>query len=241
MANYILLVFEGAKAEERIFTSLNEFYINDNTILIGVFGTTIYTLYKEVQDDSYLDLFTLIKEKPENKTKLSGISRDEVSEIYLFFDYDGHASNALDTKIEDMLYFFAEETENGKLYISYPMLESLKHLKTGTPFQDVVAESNQDYKKLVNKNCDECYINTTALTQDNWNQIISEHCKKLNYLVMGSFCLPQEYITQATVFNNQKEKHINPSNQVAVLSSFPIFIADYYGYSKLPELITKVI
>lgn len=239
MANHILLVFEGAKAEERVFSSLNNFYINedDNTILIAVYGTTIYTLYKEVKEDAYLDLFTLLKEKPKNK--LSDISRNDVSEIYLFFDYDGHASNASDQKIKEMLEFFTEETDHGKLYLSYPMLEALKHLKNDIPFQTVVAESNQDYKKLVNKSCDKCYINIPKLTQENWSYILSEHWKKMNYLIFNTFSLPQDLITQITVFKSQKEKHIDPYNQVAVLSAFPAFIIDYYGTTKIQYLLDR--
>ncbi|MCK5726170.1 MAG: hypothetical protein KAH22_05010 [Thiotrichaceae bacterium] len=242
MANHILLVFEGARSEINLFNNLNKFYINDNnnTILIAVFGTTIYTLYKQVTKESYLDLFTLIKEKSAKDSDICSISRDDVSEIYLFFDYDGHASNASDAKIHEMLNFFNEETDNGKLYISYPMLESLKHLKNNTPFQDTVAESNKNYKKLVNKNCDKCYLNITKLTQADWNVIISEHCKKLNYLINGSFCFPVELIDQVTIYLAQKEKYINPNNQVAVLSAFPVFIADYYGYNNIPSLIGRI-
>lgn len=54
------------------------------------------------------------------------ISRDEISEIYLFFDHDGHSHLANREKLENMLQYFNNETENGKLYVSYPMVESLK-------------------------------------------------------------------------------------------------------------------
>jgi len=241
MANYILFIFEGERTESLIFNNLKKFYLteSENTIVIGVYGSSIYSLYQKKDKDPDLDVFSLIKEKPENEQKLRNINRNNVSEIYLFFDYDGHDTQATDTKIVEMLTLFDEETEDGKLYLSYPMVESLKHLKSGIPFKDVVVQSSTNYKKYVSENCDACFIDFTKLTQDNWNNILSEHCKKLNHLVMGDFSLPQEYVAQTTIFNNQKEKHIDPSKKVAVLSSFPIFIMDYYGCSKLPELITK--
>ena len=49
-----------------------------------------------------------------------------------FFDYD--FQNKMGTqKVNNILYemldFFNDETENGKLYINYPMIESLKYTK----------------------------------------------------------------------------------------------------------------
>jgi len=242
MANCILFIFEGERTEKLIFNNLKKFYLTDseNTIIIGIYGSSIYSLYQKKIRDPDLDIFSLIKEKPENEQELHDINRDDVSEIYLFFDYDGHDTQATDEKIDEMLTIFDEETDDGKLYLSYPMVESLKHLKTGIPFKDVVIQSNRNYKKHVSENCDACFIDITRLTQENWNYILSEHCKKLNYLVMGDFSLPQEYIAQTKIFNCQKEKHIDPNKKVAVLSSFPIFIMDYYGCNQLPELITKV-
>ena len=46
----------------------------------------------------------------------------------MFFDYDGHAPLADDEKIKELLILFNEETSFGKLYISYPMIEALKHI-----------------------------------------------------------------------------------------------------------------
>ena len=239
MANHILLVFEGARTESLIFNNLKKFYLKEssNTIVIGLYGSSIYSLYQRKKSDPDLDIFSLIKEKPENQNELLNVSRDDVSEIYLFFDYDGHDTQATDEKLVEMLSLFNEETEDGKLYLSYPMVESLKHLKTGVPFQDVIIESNTEYKKHVSENCDACFIDFTKLTQNDWKIILEEHCKKLNYLVMGDFMLPKNYVDQGTIFENQKEKYIDPSNKVAVLSSFPVFLMDYYGCSRLPKLI----
>ncbi|ROW57287.1 hypothetical protein C3E80_21145, partial [Cronobacter malonaticus] len=70
-----------------------------------------------------LDIFSLIKER---NPELESFTRDMFSQVFLFFDYDGHSNNASDEKIRKLLDFFDEETEKGRLYISYPMIESLK-------------------------------------------------------------------------------------------------------------------
>ena len=63
------------------------------------------------------------------------MTRDDFSEVYLLFDYDTHQTN-LGRKddvdaVAQMLESFDNETENGKLYISYPMVEALRDYKPG--------------------------------------------------------------------------------------------------------------
>ena len=56
-----------------------------------------------------------------------------VSEIFLFFDYDFQESRLTleenNRHIGEMLEYFNDETENGKLYINYPMVESVFYTK----------------------------------------------------------------------------------------------------------------
>jgi hypothetical protein len=235
------MVFEGKKTEPLIMNNLKKYFLNENDtqIIKVIYGTVIYKLYKDFFIDGILDenldLFNLIKEdiQDENNNILEGITRDQVSEIYLFFDYDGHASNAKDDKIQEMLNLFDDETNNGKLYISYPMVEAIKHLKTGIDFQNVIAESNPNYKQVVSKNCDHKLKDLSNLTKENWNFIIKEHSKKANFIVNDSFELPNKIIEQIKIFENQKTKYINVNNKVAVLSGFPLFLLDYYGVAKV--------
>lgn len=129
MTDIVLLVFEGERTEPQILSNLKNHYFKDgkNTVIHATFNTHIYTLWDEVKKDEDLHLLELIREKNErNRIELLGISRDDVSQIFLFFDYDGHVNEASDETIEKMLSHFNNETENGKLYISYPMVEALR-------------------------------------------------------------------------------------------------------------------
>lgn len=241
MSKVILLVFEGAKPEASIYNSLREHFFNDDdrTIVYATFNTVIYKLYKGLQKYDGLD-FDLIEELKLNNANIpDGIVRKNVAEIYLIFDYDGHATNASDEKLKEMLKYFDNETENGKLYISYPMVEAIKHLKSGISFHETIAEAKKDtqYKKRVNRECDECYKNYSQWNKDNWVIIIQEHCKKLNFLVTDSFSFPEKVFEQLEIFEAQLEKYINPSNQVSVLSAFPVMLLDYYG---MKTLINKI-
>jgi len=237
MANYILLVFEGEKTERKIFEAIQGHYFSDsvNTILKAVYCTDIYNLYGKLEDDPYLDVFEIIKEKQKNSAELDGIVRENVSEVFLFFDYDGHASAASDDKLIELLQYFDEETENGKLYISYPMVESIKHLKDGVSFHDVVvpAKENIRYKHHVSINCDRHLVDICSIEKHVWGFVFSQHCKKASYIVASEFVLPGGVIEQSEIFSAQLSAYIFPYERVAVLSAFPLFVADYFGYEYL--------
>lgn len=241
MSNCILLVFEGEKTEKIIWDSLNRFYLTDipNTIICSIYAGEIYSLYHKMKNDPDLDIFSLLKENLKNRISLASISKDMVSEVFLFFDYDGHASAADDEKLKLMLSHFDEETGNGRLYISYPMVEAIKHLNNQTLFANVVVpcKENIKYKGLVHTEADPSYRDLSNIDKTKWKKVISEHCIKLGYLMTDSISFPNEYHDQNKIFERQLEKHITPKREVAVLSAFPIFILDYYGCSRLAELL----
>jgi catalase (peroxidase I) len=135
-----------------------------------------------------------------------------------------------------MLNTFNDEFENGKLYVSYPMVESLRHLKDNINFKDIAVISQPEYKK-VSKQCNKEYLNFNNYTKDIWNKLIIQHCKKANYIVNDDFNIPNDHIEQLEILTNQKIKYIDIDSKVAVLSAFPIFLAYYYGYNILQEKI----
>ena len=68
-----------------------------------------------------------------------------------------------------------------------------------------------------------------------WGILIQEHLKKMNKIVEDSYTLPDRNYEQNEIFENQLNKHIIPNNMVAVLSSLPIFLFDYYGKDTLEK------
>ena len=237
--NYILMVFEGLVTEKKIFNNLKHYFLNENrnTIIYGFHCGEIYSLYNKLEKDEDLELFTLLKEQLKDTNKeIQKIKKSQVSELYLFFDYDGHAISADDNKLEYMLNLFNNETNDyGKLYISYPMVEAIKHLKEDVSFKDVVVTSSKGYKEVSSINSDKIYMHLNKLTEENWDKIIEEHCKKANFIVNNKFIFPEKIIEQITIFLKQKEKYIDRENKVSVLSAFPIFLLDYYGTSKFKD------
>jgi hypothetical protein len=239
----ILFIFEGEKTEQKITENLTKYFINEhkNTIVTCAYCAEIYQLYNEISQDIDLDTFTLLKRRPANEITLEPYSRNDFAEIYMFFDYDGHSTLANDEKIEELLTVFNEETEKGKLYINYPMVESLKHINIEQNFKDstVSAKENIKYKRLVDSEAENNYKQINSYTKEIWIELIELHIKKANFIINNDYLIPESNLTQYLIFKSQFEKYIKINNSIAVLNSFPLFLLDYYGINFISNLLRK--
>ena len=240
---YIAIISEGEKTEKQIINNLeNNFTTFSNKIIFLSYKANIYNLFREIEEDEDIDIISLLKEKQIKANKIrndvenidvSNINSDDISQIYLFFDYDGHTENASDEEIVKMLNKFDNETENGKLYISYPMVEALKHLKKDKLDINnylVEAKTRINYKNFVSQNTD--YENLVNLTKGNWLFIISENLKRCLFLLEIkniNYEIYSNMINQESIFNKQLNKYISKEEKVLVLSAFPFFLIEYFG------------
>lgn len=253
-----LFIFEGVKTEDKLVEKLERNFLGDRHAIKCVFDAEIYQLYRIIKDekDFSLDIVSLLKERTaENAKILQGYNRDSFAYIYLFFDYDAHSTLADDDKVKEMLSFFNDETEDGMLYISYPMAEAIRHFKDLESFKSLTVKCkrrNCQYKELCH-NKEEClkephYKNIVAIdskpqlsnvnsyTDNVWQELITAHLCKANDLVNDSFTLPTTLISQETIFLKQLEKHIcHKCPEVAVLSAFPLYVLDYFGCARTIE------
>lgn len=261
--NNILFVFEGERAESLYVNSLNKNILGEETIIECVFGSDIYQLYNKKNIDGDLDTLELLKERceipelHESKAILEKYTRDDIAEIYLFFDYDGHATKADDEQIKKMLAMFDNETDQGKLYISYPMVEAIKHIKDfaecsilevkckgqNCPSKDNCEDRDTCKKEphYKSKSATECLpiLNQLRKYDRNlWIQIIMIHLSRMNYIVNGLYSYPSKLEYQDSIFESQLEKFISKEcPTVAVLSAFPVFIHDYFGNEKTKTIL----
>lgn len=238
MSNNILFIFEGEKTEASIISSMQSCYLNKNehVFIKCVYGAEIYQLYRQIIQDDDLDTFNLLKERStENQILLQDYIRDDFAEIYLFFDYDGHSTLACDDNLNKLLNLFNEETDKGKLYISYPMVEALKHICDFETFEQlrVSCRTNIRYKELVATSALIRLQNYKKYDETVWNELIDAHLKKVNSIVNEAYELPQNLIDQPLIFKHQLQKHISIDAHVAVVSAFPLFIHDYYGNKEI--------
>ncbi len=245
MKTNVLFIFEGKATEPQIVKSLKDNFLKGSPIITCAYDAEIYQLFEKMKDDEDFDLLGLLRER--NSENLSGHGRKDFSEIYLFFDYDGHSTLADDEKIEKMLSLFDNETEAGKLYINYPMVEAIRHIADYDTFDRLNAKckgtncSHRDNSKECDLCKDEPHYKTVVgrdgikelqnlNSYEKWVKVIETHLSKMNHLVNDRYEFPERIENQQTIFSNQLTKHINKRcPEVAVLSAFPIFIHDYYG------------
>ncbi len=250
-----LFVFEGEHTEDNIVSKLEQHFMGTSIAVKCVFCGEIYQLYKQLhKEDFAVDIVSLLKERSEkNRQELEDYDNDSFSYIYFFFDYDGHATKADDAQVAELIEFFDNETENGKLFISYPMVEAIRHYKDKEAFiATVVRCKGKNCPNLKDcSECDECLkrphykqfvaedsnprysnLNTPII----WKELIDAHLCKANALVNDEQSRPTRLISQNEIFNRQLGKYISqPCPCVAVLSAFSLFLQDFYGVEKLNE------
>ncbi|MCD8075308.1 MAG: hypothetical protein LUF27_09830 [Lachnospiraceae bacterium] len=242
--NCKVCIVEGEVREPVIINNIIRiFFAHDNVKIITLpAGQNIYMLWKKLKaDDFETDIIEVLRENnDELNRQLEGLERDDFSEIYLFFDYDGHQNNlgeaengTSDDVLQQMLQSFDNETENGKLYISYPMVESLRDFEVGT------CGRNSNCFVQISDICD--YKNISA------SRAVYQHFKDYDYLiwknVMEIFALKLSCLMNRcyTVSYSEYQNEITPQKilelenmeiaigRVFVLSAFPEFLLDYFG------------
>lgn len=257
----ILFVFEGAKREPDLFRAIETLFFRDKQNIVCSFGNNIYELYNELQSfEGDGDIVSILKERYQGQ-KDSPFTDDakssDFSEIYLIFDYDFQNKNisldVMNSQLEEMLDMFDDETDNGRLYINYPMVEAIRYTKT-LPDKDYwtyvvsrkectdssfksIADSFSDYKSL-----DFLTLSTRrAATEkeirsrlDNWRLLIVQNVSKANYICSGENEMPEdkETVSQIVIFGAQK-RHLTSSESVSILSAFPLFLFDYFPKERL--------
>ena len=262
----ILFVFEG-KDDKTYFEAIKQlFFPEKSDTFVCTYNSNIYSLYTKLKGHDALkemfevDTVSVLKEilLENGDETLKDIREDEVSEIYLFFDYDfqedGRTLEENNRRLSELLDYFTEETGNGKLYINYPMVESLRYTKklpdkdywqyTVTRkkcqeerFKHQVHEfsfygGNLEYLILTIKPADdEAKIQEKKdMAIKNWLYLVTMNTCKSNYICNGKNMIPDEANVQKEIFDNQLVKYVNTEEcKVAILNAFPIFLFDYYG------------
>ena len=142
--NRIAFIVEGESFEGKIITAMKKVVFKEpvdvlkhNLITLPA-AMNMYMLWKEVKDDPFIDIIELVRDSSEkSKRELNGLGRDDFSSVYLFFDFDSQQANLSSgdnpmTVLRSMIETFDNETELGKLYVSYPMAEALRDFERET-------------------------------------------------------------------------------------------------------------
>ena len=249
--NNILFLVEGEIIDTALVRDMANNFLDENSIIIP-HRTNIYNLYKRINDgDGFEDVFSILQE--DDTKKVLPESRDDITSIYLLFDFDAHhlynnvgGKEKVVQVIKKMLEIFDNETENGKLYLSYPMVESIHHfcaekMMEGVYEKKIIKCSNSKhgtrkrrYKEISRSK--DYYPDIRDLRRygcGEWDYIITQflwacHCLFNEDGYLDYTCFIEE-CSQINIFSNQYKYYIKPEDNVVVLSAFPSLILEYFG------------
>lgn len=243
MANkaYKAFIVEGEVREPQIIDNISKIFFSHGnyTVITLPAGENIYMLWKKLKEDDFdTDVIEVLRESNDKiKKQLRGLSRNDFSEIYLFFDYDAHQTNLGKAVTEDIVYqmleSFDNETENGKLYISYPMVEALRDFEPGKCGN--IVDCFVDIKSLCNYKNDSAARAYDPHFKDYdinvWKNIIDVFAMRISCLCEIDDIIGYEQysskVTPSMVYALESKE--TPKQRVFVLSAFPEFLLDYFG------------
>lgn len=236
-----LFVVEGAKREMDIFDNFASVFFNDKSEVITLpvpADMNIYMLYDVLKEDNFeTDIVEILKEKVQKaRKKLKNFTRNSFAEVYLFFDFDAHANNLHNKSnvevLKEMLDVFNNETELGKLYISYPMVEAVR-------------DHDLDDCGVISGSCFRNRTDFGTYKRDSANLVVNNDIGSYDFVkwmtvvcnyIYRSSCLfgkrnldredSIETICPSAIFNKQIAIY-EKSENIFILSCLPEFLLDY--------------
>lgn len=161
--NQSLLIVEGNHEKNKLFWLIFNCFPEMNIHMddIWIYGTNIYLLYDDIEKEygtgwgelnDDIDLPFVISKK-QHMDELC--YKENFTNIFIVFDYERHDINFSEEKIVKMQKYFYDETDMGKLYLNYPMIESYQHLRVLPDYEyidkkiPVSLQPGREYKTLV--------------------------------------------------------------------------------------------
>ena len=243
----ILFVFEGGKAEPLVFDSLKRLLLTKEEVRVVTCEHDLPTLFSKLKNNDY-DLFRSLPLEENDIEIPKDVRLDTLfSQIFLFFDYDFQNRIGLEKVNEilsEMLEYFDDETGNGKLYVNYPMVESLKYTKElpDEHYAEYVVSretcASHKFKGVAETFAypgakQYRFIDLTKTSVEdvrrNWHLLIQQNVSKANFIVSDRNEMPikKHVIDQIAIFEGQKSKYVDVDESVAILNSFPLFVYEY--------------
>lgn len=230
----ILILVEGARIDLRLMEHLLHIYGIDKNHEVFSYNTNIYTLYQNMfagGDPSSIDLLQLLKEKERDPEKIELLNA-HYSDIILVFDFEPQDPRFSSDKITEMIEFFTESSDMGKLYINYPMVEAFYHMKSipDKDYNEYTASMDElirrTYKHRVNQENRNHDYSKFAVTRQECNIVIRQNIDKSWLISKGDLVEESTLPSFTDILHGQLAK-MQSENAVSVLCTCVFYIVDY--------------
>ena len=233
----ILVLVEGEKTDYKLMERLLQIYGIGKSHEIVSYNTNIYTLYNQMfrdDDPETVDLLQILKEHESDETRKK-ILDGRYSDILLIFDLDPQDPTFTPDKIKEMVAFFTESSDMGKLYINYPMVEAFYHMKeipdaAYNGYHATLEElRNRKYKERVNRENRNHNYSKFATTKEECTTVIKQNIEKAWLLTEAEGVadgITDTLPDSGSILNAQLKK-MEEEQLVCVLCTCVFYIADY--------------
>ena len=242
-ASKILVLVEGARTDVRLMEHLFIIYGISDKYEIVSYNTNIYVLYDdlfEFGDPSVIDLLQLLKAREPDAGK-KDIFNHSYSDILLIFDLDPQDPQYTPEKVSNLVEYFVESSDMGKLYLNYPMIEAFYHMKSipDPNYNDYIVTLQElhegSYKQRVNQENRNRDYKKFAATREECNIVIQQNIDKAWYIadlerMDGQIHSLPDFLN---ILNKQLDL-LTQENLISVLCTCVFYISEYN-----PKLLDK--
>lgn len=239
MADHIraLFIVEGEKGEPALIEKLfSTFLPAETTFECYSYNTNLHDLAEHIETyypdlDDYVDILAILREKETDKSKKDLLSAT-YTDIFYIFDFEPQNHTLHFNTIAKLFNHLNDSTDQGKLFINYPMLESYKHLSEmpDHAFQNrtVSLDACLNYKQLVGK--ESAYQDLRAMNYQTLTSMIAHHLRKANHILTDNYELPEKDTflgwNHKTIFERERT-FTEHEKRVFVLNTCGFVIVDY--------------
>lgn len=259
--NNILLIVEGDKTEKKFFENFIKVYHPDSNIEIFPFCCDIVKLYKVVKDigkdneiikkdagddEDDIEFIKELKNRVAKSREDKELLSHSFSLVFLVFDFDIHVRSKVDKNkmYKELLEYFDNPTNNGKIFINYPMMESYRHIVSFTDLtylERVCKKSDSNrYKGIVSSEGNTLDINKYKL--EDYLNVIGLNCLKALNILNAHVLTYNEFDLTVNQPNLLKSiyDYMDVSGNIKVLNSACLLLIYYFGNNLFKTVNDKI-
>lgn len=247
VAKKVLFITEGPVDELHLFKSIcKDLGMIENDRNFYSYKTDLHRFVRLLLPDDKtqlddIDLLLTLKSQEKDVEQRSILSQT-YTDVYIIFDLDPQVPNTDFEKVRKLIDFYRDSSNQGRLYINYPMMQSYKHLKSlpDSEFEsrDIKKEDMPCYKYIVNQEALGELISTHNYNHIQLYEMAYHHLCKREKILGRKFCIENYYYVaedDLNIFNIQL-KELNENGHCYVLNTSILIYLEYRPKDFLREI-----
>ena len=218
---------------ERLYSQWNpgqKYEIYSYRTNIHILSQILCSEYPDFEtNDIDIRLVLRSREKDDDRRR---ILQEKYRDIYLIFDFEPQHNCPHFDIVRRMMGYFQDSTNQGKLFVNYPMMQSYKDFSAlpDDSFKErsILVDKVKDYKQHISKTS--CLSDPKRLQYSTFVSIAVHHLRKANWILTGEYKIPEveNYLrwNGQDVFDKQVQL-VNDERLVWILNTSVFLLVDY--------------